>query len=768
MQSRRSHAFLLILVFVTTLAAARLMAQGGPPGAAPAGVAPSAPAFAGSETCAGCHQAQHAAWKGSQHAHAMAHARGAAVLGNFDNATFTKDGVTTTFLTRDQRHFVRTAGPDGKPGEFEIAFTLGVAPLQQYLVTMPGGRLQAFGIAWDTRPAAAGGQRWFDLYPGQKLPAGDPLHWTGIQQTSNFMCIDCHVTNLRKNFDAATSAYASSWTELGVGCEACHGPGAAHAANPRGAALPARFPGRSGVAWGTDPAARPVVPVPAAGEVREVEVCGRCHARRSQLTDDVHAGQPLADGFRPSLLETGLYRPDGQMQDEVFNHGSFLHSRMFSKGVTCADCHDPHTQKLRATGNAVCTQCHAPLKYEARSHHFHAPDSTAGQCVSCHMPAVTYMVVDPRHDHSFRVPRPDLAAELGTPDVCTGCHRDKPAGWAATELRTRLGHGPSGFQTFAAAFGAAERGAPGAVDLLVRLAADPQQPPIVRASAIARAAPLDAAGAIDYGKALADPDPSVRAAAAEALSSRDVTPFVARLVPLLRDPVRQVRLEAVRALAGPAELRLSDADRAAFRAALDEYVAAQRYNADRAESHMNLALMEIRRGNRLLADDHLQRAIAADPTFVPAYAQLAELLRARNEEARAEAILRQAIQRNPESALAHHSLGLSLARQRRLDEALEEFARAAALEPDNARYSYVQAVALDSVRRRPEAVRVIDDVLRRHPYDPAALEAAAAWAAQRGDVQAATGYLMTLRSVRPGDPEVDRQLEYLRQQPRRR
>jgi predicted CXXCH cytochrome family protein len=722
--------------------------------------------FVGSDACAACHQREHTAWQGSQHAHAMAHARGAAVLGDFNDATFTKDGVLTTFTHRDGRFFVRTEGPDGKPGEFEIAFTLGVEPLQQYLVQMPGGRLQAFGIAWDTRPKTAGGQRWFDLYPAEKLPAGDPLHWTGIQQTANFMCVDCHVTNLRKNFDAPSKEYKSTWTELGIGCEACHGPGSAHLAWAReGAArgdpargLTARFPGRSSIAWGNDPAARPRVPVPAAGEIAEVETCARCHARRSQLTDDIHAGQPFADGFRLALLEPGLYHVDGQMQDEVFNHGSFLQSRMFAKGVTCADCHDPHSQKLRAEGNVVCTQCHQAVKYEARTHHFHEPASPAGQCVTCHMPVVTYMVVDPRHDHSFRVPRPDLSATLGTADVCATCHGDKPSGRAAAELKKRLGRDPAGFQTFGDAFHAADRGTPGAAGLLARIAGDPAQPAIVRARAIARAGP-----GIDLGAALADPDPLVRAAAAKALAAaRDPGALAAPLAALLTDPVREVRINAAHALAGPAEMRLADAQRSAFRTALDDYIAVQRFNADRGEAHMNLALLELRRGNGLLADDHLKRAIVADPTFVPAYAQLADLYRARRDEARAEAILRQALARNPDSALAHYSLGLALVRQQRLDLALEELRRATELEPQSARYGYVYAVALEQTGRRDDAVRVLDAVLTHHPYDIDALSAGAAWAVQRGETQTALGYLMTLRALRPADPALDQQIERLR------
>jgi tetratricopeptide (TPR) repeat protein len=434
--------------------------------------------------------------------------------------------------------------------------------------------------------------------------------------------------------------------------------------------------------------------------------------------------------------------------------------------VSCSDCHDPHTQKLRAEGNALCGQCHAPAKYDAKAHHFHDPASKAGQCVSCHMPVVTYMVVDPRHDHSFRVPRPDLAATLGTPDVCATCHGDKPAGWTAQELLKRLGHAPSGFQTFAEAFAAADRGAPGASALLARIANEAAQPAIVRASAIARSAELDPAlSGIDLEAALADADATVRATAAEAVAAGDPGPLVAALASLLRDPVRQVRMEALHALAGPAEMRLSDADRLAFRAALDEYVAVQRYNADRGEAHLNLALLEMRRGNGLLADDHLARAIATDPSFVPAYVQQADLYRARREEDRAEAILRTALERNPNAAMAHYALGLSLIRQQQREAAREELRRAAELAPATPRYGYVYAVALEQSGRRADALKMLNSVLQRHPYDADALSAGAAWAMQRGETQAALGYLMTLRALRPDDRAINQQIERLQRAP---
>lgn len=747
-----SVLFLLTLIFAGSLCSLYVGAQTRPLAESVKG------SYVGSERCAGCHQREASFWKSSQHRRALEMARADTVLGRFDGATFEKDGVVTRFWTKDGRFLVDTQGPDGKPGTFEAKYTLGLEPLQQYLIEMPGGRLQAFGIAWDSRPANAGGQRWFDLYPGQKLAAGDPIHWTGVQQTANFMCVDCHVTDFRKGFDVQAAAYRSTWSEPGVGCEACHGPGKAHAESPRTQKLPAQFPARALNIWGTDPAHRP--DVSAKGRSAEVEVCGRCHARHSQLTDDFQAGAPLADGYRVSVLEPELFYVDGQMRDEVFNHGSFLQSRMFSKGVSCSDCHDPHTQKLKAEGNAVCTQCHQPARYEARDHHLHDPASKGGACVSCHMPTVTYMVVDPRHDHSFRVPRPDRTATLQVPNACAACHADKTPQWLAGELRARPGHDASGFQTFAEAFAKADRGIPGVASLLMRIATDPNQSAIARASAVARASAM-APPAPDMARVLADGDALVRAAAAEGLQSADVAPLLASLVPLLHDPVRQVRIAAARAIAGPAELQLPEGERPAFRSALDEYIAVQRFNADRGEAHMNLALLELRRGNTLLADGHLQQAMRIDPTFVPAYIQLSDLLRTRGEEEKAAALLQQAVDRNPEAPQAHHFLGLSYVRRKRLDLALPELKRATDLDPAMPRYAYVYAIALDQSGRAEEARTVLDGLLARHPYDTDALVAGLNWAMRRNDRKAALGYLTTLREVRPDDRDVQRMIDRL-------
>ena len=455
--------------------------------------------FVGAAACASCHRREHDAWKGSQHALAMQPATERSVLGDFRNATFTDGAVTSRFSRKGDGYWVRTDGPDGRLADFRVKYTFGVDPLQQYLIEMSDGRVQALSIAWDARPRERGGQRWFHLYPGQGIEHTSELHWSGLQQNWNFMCADCHSTNVRKGYDAASNRFATTWSEIDVSCEACHGPASRHVAwarKPRWLAallwrdhgLGAPLTERRGVTWSIDTAtgtARRSIP---AGTRTEVETCAPCHSRRTQVAPGYTAGTPLYDHYVPSLVMPGLYHADGQQRDEVYTYGSFAQSRMYHAGVTCADCHDPHTQRLRAEGNALCARCHAAARFDTPTHTFHAAGSESGRCVACHMPTTTYMQVDARRDHSLRVPRPDLSVSLGVPNPCTECHTGHSAQWAADALRARLGRDARGFQRFAEAFHAHEHGAAGADSALQVVFADSTQPAIVRATALARMA----------------------------------------------------------------------------------------------------------------------------------------------------------------------------------------------------------------------------------------------------------------------------------------
>lgn len=723
--------------------------------------AAAASKYVGSRDCEACHPGESRAWRGSQHAQAMAEATGSAVLGRFDGRQFTYAGITSSFFQRDGTSYVRTEGADGRLADFEIKYTFGVYPLQQYLVAFPRGRLQALSLAWDTRPVTAGGQRWFHLYPDERIRAGDPLHWTGPQQNWNFMCADCHSTNVRKGYDPATRQYATTWSEVSVGCEACHGPGEAHVAWARrgGVAvdarryLTARFDERKGIVWGIDPVSQLPVRSKPRGSDGEIEACARCHARRAQMTDAIKAGDRFEDGFRASLLEPSLFHADGQQRDEVYTYASFLQSRMYAKGVTCSDCHDPHTGKLRLPGNTLCTQCHLPAKYDTPAHHRHAAGSSASACVVCHMPAKTYMGVDPRRDHSFRIPRPDLAVTLDVPDVCTtACHRGRTPAWAAAALERQYGHAPAPAPTrhFGEVFHAADEGAPDRAIGLQRLASDDGLPAIVRASALERIA--TDGGIADSGvaaRALLDPSALVRRAALAALQSAGAATRLRLVPPLLSDSARTVRVQALMSLVDVSGTALPGTFRAAFDRALDDYLSEQRFNADRPEAQTNVGTTLAAIGQIAGSIAAFREAVALDRTFVPAYVNLADVHRSQGNEAEAERVLREAIAVMAAAADAHHALGLSLVRQRRIPEALAALAESVRRAPDSARYAYVYAVALHDTGSAERAVAVLSASLARHPRDRDTLSLLASYAMERGRLSDARTYATRLLALEP-------------------
>ena len=461
--------------------------------------------YVGGATCAFCHSTETSLWKGSHHDLAMQPATAQTVLGDFNNAKLEHFGITTTFSRAGDKFMVRTDGPGGALADFEIADTFGVYPLQQYLIAMPGGRLQSLGIAWDSRSKEKGGQRWFNLYPGQKLASGDALHWTGQDQTWNYMCASCHSTDLNKNFDLSTNTYKTSWSEIDVSCEACHGPGSNHVAwaKVHQAAVtpndhPLGAPGLSTqdrmglVAWlkATDNGHWEMNPATGIAQrtekldLMELDSCAGCHARRKVIAPDTGPATHFLDSYLPSYLVAGAYHADGQIDGEDFEYGSFVQSKMHAAGVTCSNCHEPHSLKLRAEGNDLCAQCHMPAKFDTTDHTHHPIGSPGAQCVSCHMPAKNFMVIDARRDHAIRVPRPDLTLSIGTPNACTGCHTDKTADWAAKAVASWYPHGRQTQSHYGIALEAGRVGARDAEKQLDALILDRSQPGIARGTAL--------------------------------------------------------------------------------------------------------------------------------------------------------------------------------------------------------------------------------------------------------------------------------------------
>jgi tetratricopeptide (TPR) repeat protein/nitrate/TMAO reductase-like tetraheme cytochrome c subunit len=716
--------------------------------------------FVGSKACRSCHAAESDRWSRSHHSAAMAVATDLSVLASVNNPKVAKGGGGEAFYRKDGKFFVHTDGPDGRPGDFVISYTFGVAPLQQYLVALSKGRLQALTTAWDSRSAVAGGQRWFSLYPDVRS-SDDELHWTRPAQNWNYMCADCHSTNVRKNYDAAADSFSTTWSEIAVGCEACHGPGSGHLAwaAKRGRSsrdstmgLTVQLDERHRVTWAANASTGIAVRSRPRTSDRELQVCAQCHSRRRQIAEGYVAGNPYYDHYRPALLTSPLYFADGQQRGEVYEWGSFLQSRMNAHGVTCSDCHEPHSGELRAPGAAVCATCHSPAKYDAPAHQHH--QSTAGvTCLSCHMPAATYMKVDPRRDHSFRVPRPDLSVTLGTPNACSSCHADRGPRWEASQITAwRSGDTSAiGFQRFAAAFAAVDAGKADARQLLSEVAGDTTQPPIARATALAEltASDRDAINALSRG--LYDPSPLVRLGALQGLTLAEPSQRSLLSTPLLSDSMRVVRIAATQLQAGAAFA--SSEQQAAFERASREFVAAQQYDADRADARTNLGTFYAELGDLSRAQSELQAAIRLDPFFPPAYVNLADVFRAQQaaRDPDAERVLRSGLVRTPASAALHHALGLVLIRLHRLDDARSELQRAAQLDSTNVRFGYAYAVALYSTGKAKASIAVLERLITLDENNRDVLAALASYHREQGDIALAKQYGDRLRALTPGE-----------------
>jgi len=744
------------------------------------GKVPAAPeavskvSFVGRRTCIPCHETENRLWQGSHHDLAMQEANPLNVLGDFDDATFTYNGITTTFFKRDGEHFVRTDGPDGELTEYPVAYTFGAVPLQQYLVEFPDGRYQPLSICWDTRPEDEGGQRWFHLYPDEEIDFQDPLHWTGIHQNWNYMCAECHSTDLQKGFDLASDTFRTTWAEIDVSCEACHGPGSRHvdwaqaAKRDRGRydnghlGLEVRLtdPGRG--TWLISPETGSGLRMAPPVETQEIDTCARCHSRRSLVTEDYKFGRSSLDTHRLALLDEGLYHADGQILEEVYVHGSFLQSKMYGQGVTCSDCHDAHTGQLHFPGDAVCFRCHSQVKFAAKEHHFHELGTSGSFCVDCHMPPKNYMVVDPRHDHSLRVPRPDLSLKLGTPNACSDCHEKKSIQWSADWVAKWYGPERRAEYRYGEALAAGREGQPEAARELTRVIQSEEAPAIAKATALDLLGRLVASGSTRViDAALRDPDPLVRMGALRAMEGLPPAARLRMAAPLLSDQVRTVRVEAVRTLATVPPETMNQQQRSLFLGGVEEYRLSQMANAERPEAHLNLGWLAASQGDPEAAEREYKLAIERDPRFIPAYVNLADLYRARGRESEGEEQLRRALEIAPEAAEIHHSLGLLLVRRGRHEEALTALARAVELAPGEPRYAYVYAVALHDLGDVDLSLQILRRAHETSPADQGVLFGLISYYRELGDQPRVLAYARKLLALDPANRDLQQLVQQL-------
>lgn len=645
--------------------------------------------------CRSCHEEFFKSWSTSDHAQAHRVVDAKADADAFATPrALSLHGVDYKLEWKDARPTFAEKRGTQAVDTYAAEFALGYKPLRQYIVPAGGGRYQAAELAFD--PAR---KEFFNVFGDERRQLGEWGHWRGRGMNWNSMCAHCHLTDYRKNYDSTTDTYATTWREHGVACSQCHGD------------LPATH---------VDPKRKPATapaPVTAADLKRAQETCAPCHARNELLTGRLVPGGSYNDHYRLTLpTEASVFYPDGQMKDEDFNYTSFLTSKMGGKaGVTCLDCHDPHTlkTKLPSDNNAICLQCHGPSPrnnapiIDPVAHSHHGADSTGNRCVTCHMPTTVYMQRDPRHDHGFLKPDPLLTKELGIPNSCNRCHTDQTTEWAIARTDEWYGAKMQSRQRERArAVTAAQANAPEAAGKLLALIADEDIPAwratllqLTRGYTATEPRVLAAAR-----EALQHADPLVRSAGAQVLGS--VPSQTAALRPLLNDPTRLVRLDA----AWPLSTELPPNSPA--RQELDAYLAV---SADQPAGRMRIGQDLFNRGRAADAESHLRKAVEWDPNSPGILDALGVVLNEVGNTSEAAAMLWRAAQLSPTDAGAAFNAALAFAGARKLSDA--EFALREALRrnPHHDRASYNLGLLLAQTGRPDEAIAALETAEKNAP-----------------------------------------------------
>ena len=711
--------------------------------------------FVGSDKCLQCHQSEFSKWKTSDHGRAMQLPDEKTVLGDFDDVTVEFHDIKTKFYRLGDEFMVATTRNDGKSGVYPIEYTFGHFPVQQYLVDTGDGHLQALNTAWDSRPAEQGGQRWYHLQNDEAIDPEHPFFWTRHFQNANSRCIECHSTDFRKNYDPASGGYTTTWSETGVGCESCHGPAARHVELAKSGGLNEKTTGliksvKQGLTW-TFRSNDNIATTSGTMDNAYMDTCGGCHSRRGTFSD-VTTLANYHDQYRLALLDPGLYFADGQIDDEVFVLGSFLQSKMQQRGVTCANCHDPHSGKPIADGNALCAQCHLPTVFDTSDHHRHPPGSMGAQCVNCHMPERLYMGVDLRRDHGFSIPDPRMSSSIGAPNACINCHQDKENPWAVlsmaewgvtsksdewTELNHRLNLQDSlTFRDYA------------------RQTESALLAPIRQATLISKLAAFPSRLAVETAaRHLSSVDPLIRRAAVSVLQAMPLEVRWQLLQPLMADPVKSIRFEVAGALAD-ALAQLDGEDAEQLSKLIDEYRESLEYNADTPGGQLSIGNLESQLGYSILAEKAYRKALEIEPYFVPALINLADLYRAIGSDGEAGDLLRRAVEVAPESAISNHAYGLYLVRSGEQDNALKYLEKATRAEDATPRHVYVYAVALDSRGQTDAAIKVIELASQRWVNQIDLYFLQVSYMDKTGNTAGIHRYLSTLAAIASGNPKV--------------
>jgi len=659
------------------------------------------------QNCVSCHQTSVNAWLTSDHAKAMDIATPKTVLGNFNNIEAAHYSQTARFYKQENKFFVEL-NHENKTNIYEINYTFGHYPLQQYLTKTSHGKYQVLPFSWDSRSKAEGGQKWFVMYQNEDIKQQDRLHWQQPLQSWNGMCADCHSDGLKRQYDIETSTFNTSFDNINVGCQSCHGNMNNHTKKTTSSTSSTRTQPDIINRWlrniGEDTAHWQ-------GKKRDntfMDTCFACHSLRSSLTDGIVPEHSFLDQFSPSFLTPPLYHPDGQIKDEVYVYGSFLQSKMYKAGVNCIDCHDQHTMKVKVEGNGLCLQCHNPEVFDQPTHYNHKKGSAGSQCVDCHMPTNRYMGVDDRRDHSFKIPRPHLSTQHNMPNVCTNCHEDKSNEWAAKQVEKWHGK-PKALSITYNNFLNIQNGVPITLNEHINTINDTSLSDIVRATAIAALINTQAV-----------------------LSNQIITPWVTSDKPLIRLATAQVgqlvpiqerhlafatlladQYKAIRVAAANQLLTTNNINTTLMKKAFSELIDFNNNNAWRGEGNLNQSMVYYNSGQKDKAIASLQHAIKIDPYFSAAYINLADLYKSMGDLTNEHKTYKQALTATPQDAVVHYSYGLHLIRKKDKKRAVASFQQAIKLAPNNAQYIYLYVLAKDSIGETKQALMQLRRLIKK-------------------------------------------------------
>jgi tetratricopeptide (TPR) repeat protein len=658
--------------------------------------------FLGDKKCQECHASEFKNWQGSHHDKAMQEVSDSTILGDFNDVKFISQGVTSHFFIKDNDFYVNTEGRDGKNHDYKIEYVFGIKPLQQYIVKFPDGHYQCLRTAWDTEK-----KKWFDLYPDFKVLHSEWLHWSRGGLNWNTMCSDCHSTNVRRNYDEESHSYDTKYAIINVSCEACHGPGKDHVDQVNKLGKSYKVSNDLKMTVGTD-------------SKELVDQCARCHIRREHITSSYNFEGTMLDHYFPQLIQQNMYHPDGQILDEVYVYGSFVQSKMYHNGVTCTDCHNPHSLELKFTGNNLCTQCHLPETYDAPSHHFHENGTESGQCINCHMTGKYYMGNDFRRDHSFRIPRPDLSLKYGTPNACTQCHKDKDDTWAWENFQKQ--HGKPDSKHFSDLLAPGITNAENGLESLLELAQDTIYPEMARASAVKNLTNYLDTNTINKMLSFLDDDsPLVRGAAIDVLGNMESNEYLNYYLPLLKDEKRTIRVRAFFALASLDEIQIPEDYKDIYYKVKKEFDVSLKMSSDFVGGRIKKANYYLKKGNLGAAIKGYESALSIDNINNIARTNLANLYYRNGDFDKAENAFKTIIEQEPDFGQTYYSYALLLAEKDKYPEAIEQMQLAIKRMPDNVRTYYNISLLYDKVNDLKNAEKYVALGLKKDPQNESLL-----------------------------------------------